>query len=139
LVKTLPDGTLFTSLDEKERKLTATDLMICDAQSNPMCIGGVFGGLTSGVKNTTSQIFLESACFDAIGIRKTSVHHELRTDAATRFEKGVDISNTVHVLKRAALLIKEVAGGTISSEVVDVYTSPKEKTQVAIKYHYLKN
>ncbi len=138
LVKTLPDGTLFTSLDEKERKLTATDLMICDAQSNPMCIGGVFGGLTSGVKNTTSQIFLESACFDAIGIRKTSVHHELRTDAATRFEKGVDISNTVHVLKRAALLIKEVAGGTISSEVVDVYTSPKEKTQVAIKYHYLK-
>ncbi|MBP9739313.1 MAG: phenylalanine--tRNA ligase subunit beta [Chitinophagaceae bacterium] len=138
LVKTLPDGTLFTSLDEKERKLTATDLMICDAQSNPMCIGGVFGGLTSGVKNTTSQIFLESACFDAIGIRKTSVHHELRTDAATRFEKGVDISNTVHVLKRAALLIKEVAGGTISSEVVDVYPSPKEKTQVAIKYHYLK-
>ena len=138
LVKTLPDGTLFTSLDEKERKLTATDLMICDGQSNPMCIGGVFGGLTSGVKNTTSQIFLESACFDAIGIRKTSVHHELRTDAATRFEKGVDISNTVHVLKRAALLIKEVAGGTISSEVVDVYTSPKEKTQVAIKYHYLK-
>lgn len=138
LVKTLPDGTVFTSLDEKERKLTATDLMICDAQSNPMCIGGVFGGLTSGVKNTTSQIFLESACFDAIGIRKTSVHHELRTDAATRFEKGVDISNTVNVLKRAALLIKEVAGGTISSEVVDVYPSPKEKTQVAIKYHYLK-
>lgn len=138
LVKTLPDGTVFTSLDEKERKLTATDLMICDAQSNPMCIGGVFGGLTSGVKNTTSQIFLESACFDAIGIRKTSVHLELRTDAATRFEKGVDISNTVNVLKRAALLIKEVAGGTISSEVVDVYPSPKEKTQVAIKYHYLK-
>lgn len=138
LVKTLANDTSFISLDEKERKLTDQDLMICDGASNPMCIGGVFGGLHSGVKNTTQNIFLESACFNAISIRKTSMHHGLRTDAATRFEKGVDISNTVQVLKRAAALIKEIAGGTISSDVVDVYPTPKEKTQVAIKYHYLK-
>lgn len=138
LVKTLTNNTSFISLDEKERKLTEHDLMICDGASNPMCIGGVFGGLNSGVKNTTKNIFLESACFNAISIRKTSMHHGLRTDAATRFEKGVDISNTVDVLKRAATLIKEIAGGTISSDLVDVYPQPKEKTQVAIKYHYLK-
>jgi phenylalanyl-tRNA synthetase beta chain len=138
LVKTLAEGTKFLSLDEKERALTENDLMICDGDSTPMCIGGVFGGLTSGVKASTTNIFLESACFNATSIRKTSVHHGLRTDAATRFEKGVDISTTVYVLQRAAALIKEVAGGSISSEVVDVYTAPKEKTQVAIKYHYLK-
>jgi phenylalanyl-tRNA synthetase beta chain len=137
-VKTLAEGTKFLSLDEKERALTENDLMICDGDSTPMCIGGVFGGLTSGVKASTTNIFLESACFNATSIRKTSVHHGLRTDAATRFEKGVDISTTVYVLQRAAALIKEVAGGSISSEVVDVYTAPKEKTQVAIKYHYLK-
>jgi phenylalanyl-tRNA synthetase beta chain len=137
-VKNLAEGTAFVSLDEKERKLTAQDLMICDGNNNPMCIGGVFGGLTSGVKATTTSIFLESACFNSVSIRKSSVHHGLRTDAATRFEKGVDISNTVNVLKRAALLIKEVAGGTISSEVIDVYPTPKERAQVSIKYHYLK-
>ena len=138
IIKNLPEGTSFTTLDEKERKLSAMDLMICNGKSEPMCIGGVFGGAKSGVKETTKNIFLESACFDAISIRKTSVHHGLRTDAATRFEKGVDISNTVNVLKRAALLIKEIAGGEISSDVVDVYPKPKEKTQVGIKYHYLK-
>jgi phenylalanyl-tRNA synthetase beta chain len=138
IVKNLPDNTSFVTLDEKERKLAAADLMICNGKSEPMCIGGVFGGLHSGVKESTQNIFLESACFDAVSIRKTSVHHGLRTDAATRFEKGVDISNTVNVLKRAALLIKEIAGGEISSDVVDVYPKPKEKTQVGIKYHYLK-
>ena len=138
IIKNLPEGTSFTTLDEKERKLSAMDLMICNGKSEPMCIGGVFGGSQSGVKETTKNIFLESACFDAVSIRKTSVHHGLRTDAATRFEKGVDISNTVNVLKRAALLIKEIAGGEISSDVVDVYPKPKEKTQVGIKYHYLK-
>lgn len=137
-VKTLAEGTVFVSLDEKERKLTANDLMICDGNDTPMCIGGVFGGLTSGVKNTTTNIFLESACFNSVSIRKSSVHHGLRTDAATRFEKGVDIFNTVNVLKRAAALIKEVAGGSISSEVVDVYANQKEKVQLSIKYHYLK-
>ena len=138
IIKNLPEGTSFITLDEKERKLSATDLMICNGKSEPMCIGGVFGGAKSGVKETTKNIFLESACFDAVTIRKTSVHHGLRTDAATRFEKGVDISNSVNVLKRAALLIKEIAGGEISSDVIDVYPKPKEKTQVGIKYHYLK-
>lgn len=138
IVKTLPEGTSFITLDEKERKLSASDLMICNGKQEPMCIGGVFGGLHSGVKNSTGNIFLESACFSATFIRKTSVYHDLRTDAATRFEKGVDISNTVNVLKRAALLIKEVAGGEVSSEIQDIYPSPKEKTEVAIKYHFLK-
>lgn len=138
IVKTLAEGTSFISLDEKERKLSANDLMICDGEENPMCIAGVFGGVKSGVKQTTTNIFLESACFNGISIRKSSLHHGLRTDAATRFEKGVDISNTVNVLKRAAALIKEVAGGRIASDIVDVYPVPKEKVQVAIKYHYLK-
>ncbi len=138
IVKNLAVQTSFITLDEKERKLSATDLMICNGKSEPMCIGGVFGGLHSGVKESTKNIFLESACFDSIAIRKTSVQHGLRTDAAMRFEKGVDISNTVHVLKHAALLIKEIAGGEISSDVIDVYPKPKEKTQVGIKYHYLK-
>jgi phenylalanyl-tRNA synthetase beta chain len=138
VVKNLAEGTTFITLDEKERKLGAADLMICDGDSKPMCIGGVFGGLHSGVKESTQNIFLESACFQSTSIRKTSLLHGLRTDAATRFEKGVDISNTVNVLKRAVLLIKEVAGGEISSEVVDVYPAPKDKVTVAIKNHYLK-
>ncbi len=138
LVKNLPEGTPFISLDEKERKLGAEDLMICDGESNGMCIGGVFGGLNSGVTATTKDIFLESAWFNPGTIRKTSFKHGLRTDAATRFEKGVDISNTVNVLKRAAMLIKEIAGGDIASDVIDVYPAPKEKTEVPLKYHYLK-
>lgn len=137
VVQCLPEGTPFVTLDEKERKLSATDLMICNAEA-PMCIGGVFGGLHSGVTETTKTIFLESAWFAPASIRKTSFRHNLRTDAATRFEKGVDIGNTVAVLKRAALLIRELAGGQIASDIVDVYPQPKEKTQLAIKYHYLK-
>lgn len=138
IVKTLAEGTNFVCLDEKEKKLSANDIMICDGDEKPMCIGGVFGGLKSGVKETTTNIFLESACFNATSIRKTSLHHQLRTDAATRFEKGIDISNTVNVLQRAALLIKEVAGGEISSDIVDVYPTQKQKTTVGIKYQYLK-
>lgn len=137
IVKNCAEGTTFVTLDEKERKLHAEDLMICN-QDSPMCIGGVFGGLQSGVKDTTKNIFLESAWFNPVNIRKTSFRHGLRTDAATRFEKGVDISNTVHVLKRAALLIKEIAGGEIASDLVDVYPSPAEKKQIGIKYHFLK-
>ena len=137
VVNTLADGTPFTTLDEKERKLSSEDLMICDAVE-PMCIAGVFGGLHSGVTEKTSNIFLESAYFDPVFIRKTSFRHGLRTDAATRFEKGIDISNTVNVAKRAAILIKEVAGGIIASEVIDVYPDPQEKKEVSIKYHYLK-
>ena len=128
----------FLTLDEKERKLSSNDLVIADGNSNPMCIAGVFGGLASGVTQQTQHIFLESACFASISVRKTSLLHGLRTDAATRFEKGVDVSNVVNVLKRAALLIKEVAGGLITSDIVDIYPTPKEKTVVALKYQYLK-
>lgn len=138
IVKNLTEGTSFLSLDDKERKLSAEDLIICNGAEEAMCIAGVFGGASSGVKQGTTSIFLESAWFNPIDIRKTSFRHNLRTEAAARFEKNVDISNTVNVLKRAALLIKEIAGGEISSDVVDVYPDPKEKTQVALKYHFLK-
>jgi phenylalanyl-tRNA synthetase beta chain len=137
IVKNLPEATTFITLDEKERKLSAEDLMICNTEE-PMCIGGVNGGMHSGVTATTKNIFLESAWFNPTNIRKTSLRHGLRTDAATRFEKGVDISNTVNVLKRAAMLIKEIAGGEIASDIIDVYPAPKQKTEVALKYHYLK-
>lgn len=137
IVQQLPEGTTFITLDDKERKLSKDDLMICNA-NGPMCIGGVFGGKHSGVSSTTTRIFLESAWFHPAGIRKTSLRHELRTDAATRFEKGVDISQTVNVLKRAALLIKEIAGGVIEGDVIDIYPDPVEKKEVSLKYHYLK-
>ncbi|MEO5593661.1 MAG: phenylalanine--tRNA ligase subunit beta [Chitinophagaceae bacterium] len=137
IVKTLPEGTLFITLDGKERKLGKEDLMICNTEE-PMCIAGVSGGIESGVKDGTTNIFLESAWFNPLDIRKTSFRHGLRTDAATRFEKNTDISNTVNVLKRAALLIKELAGGSISSDITDVYPDKKEKVQVHLKHHYLK-
>ncbi|MEI6264664.1 MAG: phenylalanine--tRNA ligase subunit beta [Sphingobacteriia bacterium] len=137
IVKNCPDQTIFTTLDDKERKLNAADLMICNA-SEGMCIAGVFGGTKSGVNANTKAIFLESACFNSTTIRKTSIRHGLRTDAATRFEKGIDISNTVNVLKRAALLIKELAGGEISSDIVDLYPNPAPRVTVTIKNHYLK-
>jgi phenylalanyl-tRNA synthetase beta chain len=137
IVKNLPEGTPFITLDEKERKLSAEDLMICDANGG-ICIAGVFGGLHSGVTENTKNIFLESACFDPVSIRKTSFRHGLRTDAAARFEKGTDISATVTVLKRAAQLIKEICGGKISSDIVDIYPVPREKKQVSLKYHFLK-
>jgi phenylalanyl-tRNA synthetase beta chain len=137
IVKNLPEGTPFLTLDEKERKLSAEDLMICNAEEG-MAIAGVFGGLHSGIQEGTRDIFLEAAWFDPIDIRKTSFRHGLRTDAATHFEKGMDISGTVNALKRAALLIKELAGGEIASEIVDVYPDPRNKTQVILKHHYLK-
>jgi phenylalanyl-tRNA synthetase beta chain len=137
VVKNLPEGTSFVTLDEKSRKLSEQDLMICDAQGG-MCIAGVFGGLQSGVTDTTTNIFLESAFFNPIYIRKTSFRHGLRTDAATRFEKGIDISNTVNVLQRAALLIQELAGGSIASDVVDIYPSPQPKKRVTFSHAYLK-
>ncbi|MGC4101467.1 phenylalanine--tRNA ligase subunit beta [Ferruginibacter sp.] len=137
IVKNVAEGTPFITLDSKERKLSAEDLLICNTEA-PMCIAGVFGGLKSGVTATTKNIFLESAWFDPSTTRKTSFRHGLRTDAAARFEKGVDISNTVNVLKRAAIMIKEIGGGQIASDVVDVYPDPKPKTEVALKYHYLK-
>ncbi|MDB5201676.1 MAG: phenylalanine--tRNA ligase subunit beta [Ferruginibacter sp.] len=137
IVKNAGAGESFTTLDDKKRSLTANDLVIANA-ATAMCIAGVYGGAESGVSAATKNIFLESAWFNPENIRKTSLHHGLRTDAATRFEKGVDISNTVNVLKRAALLIKEIAGGEISSEIIDVYPNPADQKTVGLKYHYLK-
>jgi phenylalanyl-tRNA synthetase beta chain len=137
IIKNLPAGTDFITLDEKERKLDAADLMICDAEG-PICIAGVFGGLNSGIKNTSTDLFLESAWFNPSAIRRTSFRHGLRTEAAIHFEKGMDISGTVNALKRAASLIREYAGGKISSPIQDLYPEPFPKTQVLLKYHYLK-
>jgi phenylalanyl-tRNA synthetase beta chain len=137
VVKNLPEGTPFVTLDEKERKLSSEDLVICNAEE-AMAMAGVFGGLHSGIGDGTRDIFLESAWFNPTDIRKTSFRHGLRTDAATHFEKGMDISGTVNALKRAALLIKELAGGEIASEIVDVYPNPAGKEQVGLKYAYLK-
>lgn len=137
IVKDLPEKTTFITLDEKERKLSNEDLMICNAAEG-MCIAGVFGGLRSGVTANTRNVFLESACFDPVTIRKTSFRHGLRTDAATRFEKGTDISATVNVLKRAATLIRDICGGAITSDITDIYPNQKEKVEITLKYHYLK-
>jgi len=134
IVKTLAEGTVFKTLDEVERKLTATDLMICDGDSKGMCIAGVFGGINSGVTEETKNIFLEAAHFNAKWIRKSSMHHILRTDAAMCFEKGSDPNVTLYALKRAALLFQEVAGGEIASEVIDLYPNKIEKKQIDIRY-----
>ncbi len=134
IVKNLPKGTKFKSLDEVERTLSEEDLMICDGNSNGMCIGGVFGGIKSGVKDDTTAIFLESAHFEAQTIRRTSMRHNLRTDAAKVFEKGSDPSITLYALKRAALLMKELGGGQISSEIIDLYPTPIEKKIIAVSY-----
>jgi phenylalanyl-tRNA synthetase beta chain len=137
VVKKEKEGTSFVTLDEKERKLSSEDLMVCNAEEG-MCIAGVFGGAHSGVTENTTAIFLESAWFDPVHIRKTSFRHGLRTDAAIRFEKGVDISNTVYALKRAALLIKDLGGAEIASEIIDVYPEEEPKRQVALKFQFLK-
>ncbi|MCW3463098.1 phenylalanine--tRNA ligase subunit beta [Chitinophaga nivalis] len=137
VVKNLPQNTPFITLDGKERKLDATDLMICNGASEGMCIAGVFGGLHSGVSDSTQNIFLESAFFHAGTIRTTSFRHGLRTDAATRFEKGVDISNVVIALQRAATLICELAGGKAASDITDIYPAVKTKTQVEVTYAYI--
>jgi len=133
IVKKMPSGTKFVTLDEVERSLGAEDLMICNA-AEPMCIAGVFGGAKSGVSQNTTAIFLESAYFDGTHIRKTSKLHNLKTDASFRFERGADPNITVYALKRAAMLIKEIAGGTISSEIVDEYPVPVENFKVGVSY-----
>lgn len=136
VVKTLPAGTPFVTLDKKERKLHAEDLMICDAEG-PMCLAGIYGGLESGVTTETKNIFLESAWFSPSRIRRSSLHHGLRTDAATRFEKGCDIGQTAEVLKRAAAMILELAGGKPSGDVIDMYPSPLENNEIALTYDYV--
>lgn len=129
VVRTMPEGTPFVTLDGVERKLSGNDLMICN-ESEPMCIAGVFGGLNSGVTESTTSVFIESACFNPVYVRKTARRHGLSTDASFRFERGVDPNITLWALKRAALLIQEVAGGEISSDIVDVYPQPVEKFRV---------
>ena len=131
IVKTLPEGTPFVTLDGVERKLSDKDLMICNLKDG-MCIGGVFGGLDSGVKDSTTDIFLESAYFNPTWIRKTARRHGLHTDASFHFERGVDPNNTVYVLKRAALLIQEVAGGKITGEIQDIYPNPIPDAKVEL-------
>ncbi|MDR1671732.1 MAG: phenylalanine--tRNA ligase subunit beta [Alistipes sp.] len=125
-VQTCPEGTPFKTLDGVERKLSASDLCICDAGGQPMCIAGVMGGMESGVSETTTEIFLESACFDPVWVRKTARRHSINSDASFLFERGVDPDITVYALKRAALLYRELAGGSVSSEVIDINPSPAE-------------
>ncbi len=132
-VKTLEAGTKFVTLDGVERTLDADDLMICDAEK-PLCIAGVFGGLHSGVTEHTTTVFLESAYFDPVTVRKTAKRHGLNTDASFRFERGIDINFTKYALKRAAVLIKEIAGGEICSEIVDLYPVKKEDHQVFLTF-----
>jgi len=133
IVKNCVDGTTFTTLDGVQRKLSGDDLMICDTES-PMCIAGIFGGASSGVKDTTKNIFLESAYFNAVSVRKTSKRYGLKTDASFRFERGTDPEMTVIALKRAALLIREIAGGKISSQISDFYPLPVNPFNIALSY-----
>lgn len=136
LVRNLPEGTPFVTLDGKERKLSTADLMVCDAEG-PMCIAGVFGGLDSGVREQTRTVFLESAFFNPISVRRSSFRHDLRTDAAQRFEKGVDISGVLYALKRAALLMTELCGARVAMDIVDVYPSPDRAPRVNLSLTYL--
>src|SRR5690606_27957031 len=133
IVKTLPKGTKFTTLDGIVRELQEDELMICNAEK-PMCIAGVFGGIDSGVTESTTSIFLESAYFNPISIRKTAKRHTMSTDASFRFERGIDPNSTEYALKRAALLIQEVAGGEISSDIVDVYPKKIEDFPVRVSF-----
>ncbi|MFV8364123.1 phenylalanine--tRNA ligase subunit beta [Flavobacterium sp. ZT3P35] len=133
VVQTLPSGTKFTTLDDIERTLHEEDLMICD-EKGPLCIAGVFGGKKSGVSENTNAIFLESAYFNPVSIRKTAKRHQLNTDASFRFERGIDPNITEYALKRAALLIQEVAGGEITSDVVNVYPKKIEDFSVFLNF-----
>lgn len=138
VVRTCPAGTKFRTLDGVERTLHEADLMICDAEK-PMCIAGVFGGEHSGVTDQTTNVFLESAYFNPVSVRKTAKRHGLSTDASFRFERGIDPNITLYALKRAALLIQEVAGGEITSEVTDIYPAPVAPFAIDITYRYINN
>ena len=132
IVKNLPEGTPFVTLDGNEIKLSANDLMICNA-SEGMCIAGVYGGQRSGVTEKTKNIFLESAYFNPVSIRKTSKRHNLKTDAAFHFERGCDPEITVYALRRAANIIKDIAGG-LTSEITDVYPDEIERRKISLRY-----
>ncbi len=138
VVRTFPEGTPFVTLDGVERKLSERDLMICNAEE-PMCIAGVFGGLESGTTEETKNVFLESAYFHPTWIRKTARRHGLQTDASFRYERGTDPNNVIYALKQAAMLIKELAGGTISMDIKDVYPAPVEDFKVELEYNYVNN
>jgi len=132
-IKNLPDKSKFITLDAVERSLSSRDLMICNTKEG-MCIAGVFGGIKSGITSETKNIFLESAYFNPVAIRKTSKRHGLKTDASFRFERGADPAITPWALKRAIMLIKEIAGGKISSEITDVYPNPIKNTEIDVSY-----
>lgn len=136
VVRNCAEGTPFTTLDEVERKLNSADLMICNAE-DPMCIAGVFGGIDSGVTEETTSIFFESAYFNPTTIRKTARRHGLNTDASFRFERGIDPNNTIYVLKLAALMAQEIAGGEICGEIVDIYPNEIKPFPVTLSYKYL--
>ena len=135
VVKTVAEGTTFVTLDEVERKLSDKDLMICNTEE-PMCIAGVFGGLDSGTTETTKDVFLESAYFHPTWVRKTARRHGLSTDSSFRFERGIDPNGTIYALKEAALLVKELAGGEIASEIKDNYPAPIADFPVELSYEY---
>lgn len=134
IVKTLPEGTKFVTLDEQEHTLTDKDLMICN-DSEDMCIAGVFGGLKSGVTDTTTDVFLECAYFNPTWVRKTARRHGLNTDSSFRFERGVDPNDAIYVLKHAALLIQELAGGEIAGDIKDVYAQHIDPIEVNLSYN----
>jgi phenylalanyl-tRNA synthetase beta chain len=136
IIGNLPAGTRFTTLDEQIRELSSEDLMICN-ETEGMCIAGVFGGIGSGVNHATTNIFLESACFDPVSIRKTARRHGLNTDASFRFERGTDPTATVYTLKRTAMLIRRIAGGSISSDVGDVYPREIKPVELDLDYSYV--
>ncbi len=136
IVKSVAKGTKFITLDGVERELHEDDLMICNREE-PMCIAGVFGGLESGISESTTGVFLESACFDPVFVRKTARRHGLNTDASFRYERGTDPNIVIYALKLAALLIKEVAGGEIASEIIDIYPEPVKDFEVSIKYAHV--
>ncbi len=136
IVQQFPVGTIFKTLDEVERKLNGTELMICDEKEG-LCIAGVFGGIESGVTNTTQNIFLESACFNPVSVRKTAKLHGLHTDSSFRFERGTDPDNTVIALKHAAILISELSEGKISSAITDIYPQPLQPFKVRLHFDYL--
>ncbi|MBT5750341.1 MAG: phenylalanine--tRNA ligase subunit beta, partial [Flavobacteriales bacterium] len=133
VVASVKEKTKFTTLDGQERELSAADLMISDAKK-PLCIAGVFGGLESGVSESTTDVFLESAYFNPVSVRKSAKRHHLNTDASFRFERGCDPNSTVYALKRAALLIQEICGGKISSNVIDIYPNPIAHFAVELTY-----
>ena len=138
VVKTMPEGTPFQTLDGEEHKLSDRDLAICNAE-DPMCIAGVFGGKGSGTYETTKNVVLESAYFHPTWIRKSARRHGLSTDASFRFERGVDPNGTIYALKQAAILCQELAGGKVSMEVCDVYPEPMKNPVVELSYEYVHN